>query len=99
MVYSSQELFKKELECVQQQQIIVPVMVDEMSEWYNSFALVHKPIGSVCLCLDSVRLNQALINWCTGAQLSMIHSQDNKSMLLTVIDSSSGCHKLKLDKI
>ena len=35
--------------------------IAETAEWYNSFVLVLKLNGRVRLCLDPVRLNQALI--------------------------------------
>ena len=40
---------------------ITPLGVNDTMEWCNSFELVPKANGKVRLCLDPVRLNQALI--------------------------------------
>ena len=50
--YVLQKPFKDELERLQQQDIIAPLGVDEMSEWCNSFVLVPKANSKVRLCLD-----------------------------------------------
>ena len=42
IVYVMQEPLKEELERLQKQQIIVPMEVDETSEWSNSFILVPR---------------------------------------------------------
>ena len=55
-----------------------------MAEWCNSFVKVPKLYGTVCLCLDSTRLNQLpkLTNVC----------------YMTITDVSSGYHNLKHDE-
>ena len=45
--YALQKLFKEELEQLQEQDIIAPLGVDEMAEWYNSFVVVPKVNGMV----------------------------------------------------
>ena len=47
MASTLQEPFKKELEWLQEQQVIVPPGVDEISEWHNNFILVNKLNGGV----------------------------------------------------
>ena len=54
MAYALQKLFKKELEHLQELDIIAPLGVDKMVEWCNSFVLVPKANGKVQLCLDPV---------------------------------------------
>ena len=54
-------LLKDELDRLQQLDIIIPLWVDKMAEWCNSFMLVSKANGKVRLCLDPSQLNQALI--------------------------------------
>ena len=54
MPYMLQKLFKKELEQLQEQDIIAYLGVDEMAEWCNSFVVVSKVNGRVWLCLDPV---------------------------------------------
>ena len=41
--------------------IIIPLGVDKTAEWSISFVLVSKANGEVRLCLDPLRLNQALM--------------------------------------
>ena len=63
VAYALQKPFKQELECLQRIHIITPLGVDKLAEWYNSFVVVPKANGNgkVRLCLDVVRLSQALI--------------------------------------
>ena len=61
MAYELQKPFKKQLDQLQKMDIITPLGVDKTAEWCNSFVLVPKANGKVRLCLDPVRLNQALI--------------------------------------
>ena len=61
VVYSLQESLREELEWLQKQLIIVPLGIDDISEWCNSFILVPKVNGKAWLCLDQARLNKALI--------------------------------------
>ena len=51
----------KELEWLQQLDIIVPLCIDETVEWCNSFVLVSELSGKVRLCLGPARLNQTVI--------------------------------------
>ena len=61
VAYKLQKPFRKELEWLQQQDIKTPLDMNETAEWCNSFALVPNSKGKVRLCLNPVRLNQALI--------------------------------------
>ena len=45
IAYALQKPFKEELERVQQQDIITPLGIEQMAEWYNSFILVPKSSG------------------------------------------------------
>ena len=45
------EPLKDELDQIQKQQVIVPMCVNETSEWCNSFVLVWKANGKLQLCL------------------------------------------------
>ena len=51
----------KELEALEEQQILMSLGINETAEWYKSFIIVPKPNVTVCLCLNSARLNQLLI--------------------------------------
>ena len=61
VAYALQKPFKYELDQLQKLDIITPLGIDETAEWCNRFVLVPKANGKVRLCLDPVRLNQALI--------------------------------------
>ena len=88
-----------ELERLQEQDIIAPLGVDQMTEWCNSFVVVPKANGKVWLCLDPVQLNQALIRPIhRGPTLNNILPKLNNAQYMSIIDVSSGYHNLKLDK-
>ena len=73
--------------------------MDETAEWCKSFVLVPKPNGKVRLCLDPVRLNQALIRPVHRAPtLNDIFTKTNSVKYLSLIDESSEYHNLKLDE-
>ena len=57
IAYALQKLFSKELEQLQEMDIIAPLGVDEMAEWCNSFVLVPTANSKVWLCLDPAQLN------------------------------------------
>ena len=61
VAYALQEPIKDELDWLQKLDAITLLGVDETAEWCNTYVLVSKANGELRLCLDSVRLNQALI--------------------------------------
>ena len=98
VVYVLQKPFKEELEYLQKRDIITPLGVDEMVEWYNSFVLVPKVNGKVRLCLDPGGLNQALIRPIhRGPTLNDILPRLNNVKYMSIIDVSLGYHNLQLD--
>ena len=70
-----QESLMDELDRLKKQQIIVPLGMDETSEWCNSFVLVLKANGKVWLCLDLARLNKVLIKPVHRGPILMIYQQ------------------------
>ena len=97
MAYVLQKPFEEEF--LQKQDIITPLGVDETAEWCNSFVLVAKANGRVRLCLDPAQLNQVLIRPVhRRSTLYDILSKLNNAKYLSLIDVSSGYHKLKLEK-
>ena len=99
IAYALQKLFKEELEHLQELDIIVPLGVDEMAEWCNSFVLVPKANSKVWLCLDPAWLNQALIRLIhRGPTLNDILPKLNNVQYMSIINASLGYHNLKLDK-
>ena len=91
--------FKEELEWLKQQDIITPPGVGETAESCYSFVLVLKPNKKVKLCLDPVRLNQALL-WLVHRRFTLndIFSKLNNVKYLSLIDANSRYQNLKLDK-
>ena len=84
---------------LQQQDITAQLSIDETTEWCNIFVLVPKLNGKVRPCLDSARLNHALIRLVhRGLTLNGIFPKLNNVQYLTLIDASSGYHNLKLDE-
>ena len=97
--YALQKSFKEELECLQHEDIITPLGMDETVEWCNSYVLVPISNGKVRLCLDPARLNQALIRQVDrGHTLNDVLPKLNNAQYLSLIDVSSGYHNLKLDE-
>ena len=84
---------QKELESLQEQQILAPLGVD------NSFVIVLKPNGTVCQCLDPTRLNQTFIRPVhRGPTINDILPKLTYTCYMIIIDAGSGYHNLKLDK-
>ena len=98
VAYVIKKRFKEELDWLQKIDIITPLGIDETAEWCNSFVLAPKTNGEVRLCLDPVRLNQALIRPIhTGSMWNDILLKLNNVQYMSIIDVSSGYHNLKLD--
>ena len=98
IAYAPQWPFKEELEHLQQQDIIMPIGIDETAEWYNNFALVPKLNRKVRLYLDPARLNPTLKRPVhRGPVLSDIFPKLYNVLYLCLIDVSLGYHNLKLD--
>ena len=99
VAYALQKPFKDELEWLQKLVIITPLGIGKTAEWCNSFVLVPKANGKVRLCLDPARLNQVLIRPVhRGPTLNDILPRLNNIQYISIIDMSSGYHKLKLDE-
>ena len=80
--------------------IITLLGVDKTVEWCNSFGLVPKANGKVRLCLDQVRLNQALIRPVhRGPMLNdTLPRLNNVKTYVNNRPLALGYHNLKLDK-
>ena len=99
IAYALQKPFKKELQQLQELDIIMPLGVDKTAEWCNSFGLVPKANSKVWLSLDPAQLNQALIRLiCRGPTLNDILPKLNNVQCMSIIDASLAYHNLKLDK-
>ena len=99
VAYALQKPFKDELDWLQKLDIMTSLGVDKTAEWCNSFELVPKANSKVRLCLDPVRLNQALIRPVhRGPMLNDILPRLNNVKYMSIIDASLRYHNLKLDK-
>ena len=88
-------------ECVQpyQQPTIVRLGVDETLDMCNTFILLPKPNGSVYLCLDPARPNQAFITPMHGGPtINDIFPRLTNAQYITLIDARSGYSNMKPDK-
>ena len=77
---------------------MVPLDVDETSQWCSSLIQVPKVYGKVQLCLDPARLNKLLIRLVhRGPTLNDILPRVAGVKCLTLIDVSLGYHSLQFD--
>ena len=82
---------KEEIEMLQRKQIIVPLGMEKILEWCNSFVLVPKTNGNVRLCLDPARHNKALVRSVQrGLTLNDILLRLTVIKYITLTDASSG---------
>ena len=61
VAHALQEPLHLELEKLVDESILRKLKIDEKSEWLNSFVCVHKPNGSIRLCLDPTHLNKYIL--------------------------------------
>ena len=91
VAYMLQKPLKDELDQLQKLDRITPLGVDKTVEWCNSFVLVPKANGKVRLCLDPVRLNQALIRPVhRGLTLNDILPRLNNVKYMSIIEIQFG---------
>ena len=99
MAYTKQKTFNDELYKLQKE-IIIPLGVDRMSEWCNSFSFIPQLNGKVRIYRDLARLRQALIRlMISGPTTNDVFLKLTHAHYLTLIDARSGYHNLKLDEI
>ena len=61
VAHALQEPLCLELEKLVNEGILRKLKIDKKSEWLNSFVCVHKPNGSIRLCLDPTHLNKYIL--------------------------------------
>ena len=94
------ERFKQELDSMESQGIISKFDGRDVSpEWLNSFVIVKKPSGALCICLDLTDLNKEIIRPVCNAQTidDMIDKLEH-AKYFTVIDTSKGFFHIPLDQ-
>ena len=91
--------FKQELDPMEAQGIISKYDGCNASpEWLNSFVIVKKPNGSLCICLDATDLNKEIVRPVCNSQTidDVIHKlKDTK--YFAIFDTSKGFFHIPLD--
>ena len=92
--------FKQELESMEAQGIISKYDGHDISlEWLNSFVIVKKPNGSLCICLDPTDLNKEIIRpVCNAQTMDVIVHKLKDAKFFAVFDSSKGFFHVPLDE-
>ena len=91
--------FKQELDSMEVQGIITKYDGCNASpEWLNSFVIVKKPIGSLCICLDPTDLNKDIVRPVCNSQTidDMVHKLKD-TRYFAVFDTSKGFFHVPLD--
>ena len=91
--------FKQELELMEAQGIISKYDGRNINlEWLNSFIIIKKPNGSLCMCLDPTDLNKEIIRPVCNAQTmdDVVHKLKD-AKFLAVFDTSKGFFHVPLD--
>ena len=91
--------FKQELESMEAQGIISKYDGRDISlEWLNSFVIVKKPNGSLCICLDLTDLNKEIVRPVCNAQTmdDVVHKLKD-AKFFAVFDTSKGFFHVPVD--
>ena len=84
--------FKQELDSMEAQGIISKYDGHNASlEWLNSFVIVKKPNGSLCICLDPTDLNKDIVRpVCNSQTIDDVVHKLKDARYFTVFDTSKG---------
>ena len=93
------EKFKQELNSMEAQGIISKYDGRNISpEWLNSFVIVKKPNGSLCVCLDPTDLNKEIIRpVCNTQTMDDVVHKLKSAKYFAVFDTSKGFFHIPLD--
>ena len=93
------EKFKQELDSMEAQGIISKYDSRNISpEWLNSFVIVKKPNGSLCICLDPMDLNKEIIRpVCNALTIDDVVHKLKSAKYFAVLDTSKGFFHVPLD--
>ena len=94
------EKFKQELDSMEAQGIISKFDGRDVSpECLNSFVIVKKPSGAVCICLDPTDLNKEIIRpVCNAQTIDDVVDKLKQAKYFTVFDTSKGSFHIPLDQ-
>ena len=89
---------KKEIERMQCLQLIQKLDINEATDWCHNLVLVHKPNGSLRVCLDPRTINNALrFNVHNSRTFQDITSSIRRVAKVSKIDANSGFWTLPMD--
>ena len=93
------EKFKQELDSMEAQGIISKYDGRDISpEWLNSFVIVKKPNGSLCVCLDPTDLNKEIIRpVCNTQTMDDVVHKLKSAKYFAVSNTSKGFFHIPLD--
>ena len=91
--------FKQELDSMEVQGIISKYDGCNASlEWLNSFVIVKRPNGSLCICLDPTDLNKDIVRHvCNSQTIDNVVHKLKDARYFTVFDTSKGFFHIPLD--
>ena len=95
------EIFSAEIQSIVQQGILSEVTqsMEETPEWLNSFVIVKKPNGNLCICLDPTDLNKHIIQpVCNMYTLEDIVNRLKDATHFAVFDSTKSFFHVPLDE-
>ena len=93
------EKFTKEIESMVQSGILTKLTPGMPTpEWLNSFVIVKKPNGNLCVCLDPTNLNKSIIRpVCNMRTLEEIINLLKGSLYFAVFDSTNSFFHVPID--
>ena len=95
-----QKAFKEELDSMEQQGIIskYDTKQNKAPVWLNSFVIVKKPNGKLCVCLDPTDLNQYIVRpVCNSLTLDEIVDKLKGAVHFAVFDTTKGFFHIPMD--
>ena len=91
--------FKQELDAMEVQGISKFDSRDVSPEWLNSFVIVKKLNGSLCICLDPTDLKKEIIRpICNSQTMDDVVHRLKDAKFFTVFDTSKGFFHISLDQ-
>ena len=90
--------FKQELDAMESQGIISKFDSQDVSpEWLNSFVIVKKPNGYLCMCLDLTDLNKEIIRpVCNSQTMDDVVHRLKDAKFFVVFDTNKGFFHIPL---
>ena len=92
--------FSKEIQCMVDAGILTKLTPEMPTpQWLNSFVVVKKPNGNLCICLDPTDLNKSIIHpVCNMRTLEEINDLLKGSLYFAVFDSTKSFFLVPIDE-